>query len=74
MDFSVKKEWSAWNYTSESGAKNQVAGYSVGYDINQGNEGAGMFEFITIRGARHEVKGQHTYMVTEKRFSEILWA
>ena len=55
MDFPIKDPWHSWEYTSISGATGQVGGYAVEYDIKQGNEGEGRFEFITIRGARHEV-------------------
>jgi len=53
MGFPVQTAWHAWLYTSESGATNQVAGYAVKYTTT-GKTGAS-FEFITVRGGRHEV-------------------
>jgi hypothetical protein len=53
MGYPVNKAWHAWSYTSESGAPNQVAGYAVKYDV--GGSSANGFQFITIRGGRHEV-------------------
>jgi carboxypeptidase C (cathepsin A) len=53
MGFAVNKSWHAWLYTSESGATNQVAGYAVKYTTT-GKAGTG-FQFITVRGGRHEV-------------------
>jgi carboxypeptidase C (cathepsin A) len=50
MGFPVSKGWHAWYYTSEAGAANQVAGYAVKYTVTGGS-----FEFITVRGGRHEV-------------------
>lgn len=59
MGFPVRTAWHPWTYTSTSGAENQVAGYSVEYDISSGevddNSHSGSFEFITVRGGRHEV-------------------
>jgi carboxypeptidase C (cathepsin A) len=54
MGFPVNASWHAWLYTSESGAQDQVAGYAVKYTTNSKVAGAG-FEFITVRGGRHEV-------------------
>ena len=53
MGYSVKKSWHSWAYTSSSGATNQVGGYAVEYDVSA--LGDGSFEFITVRGGRHEV-------------------
>jgi len=53
MGFPVTTPWHAWLYTSESGAPNQVAGYAVKYTTT-GKTGSG-FEFVTVRGGRHEV-------------------
>jgi len=53
MALPVNKSWHAWLYTSESGATDQVAGYATKY-TTQGKPGTG-FEFITVRGGRHEV-------------------
>jgi carboxypeptidase C (cathepsin A) len=53
MGYTVKNPWHAWKYTSSEGHSNQVAGYAVNYDVSK--EGSGKFEFITIRGGRHEV-------------------
>eukprot|EP00602_Paraphysomonas_sp_CaronLab_P004870 CAMPEP_0185024084 /NCGR_PEP_ID=MMETSP1103-20130426/6997_1 /TAXON_ID=36769 /ORGANISM="Paraphysomonas bandaiensis, Strain Caron Lab Isolate" /LENGTH=485 /DNA_ID=CAMNT_0027556943 /DNA_START=59 /DNA_END=1516 /DNA_ORIENTATION=- len=53
MGFSVKDSWHAWTYTSSAGNTNQVGGYAVNYDVSE--MGSGSFEFITVRGGRHEV-------------------
>jgi len=53
MGYSVNRSWHAWLYTGESGTTGQVAGYATRYNT-QSKPGAG-FEFITIRGGRHEV-------------------
>ncbi|CAE7624272.1 CTSA, partial [Symbiodinium microadriaticum] len=53
MGYSIKKSWHSWAYTSTSGATNQVGGYAVEYDVS--GLGDGSFEFITVRGGRHEV-------------------
>jgi len=53
MGYPVTKGWHAWYYTSESGAPNQVAGYATQYNV--GSTTTGSFEFITVRGGRHEV-------------------
>jgi len=54
MGYSVTTPWHAWNYTSESGATNQVAGYATKYNT-QNPSASSSFEFITVRGGRHEV-------------------
>ena len=51
----TKAEWHPWKYTSDNGAENQVAGYAVSYDVSKVGEGKGTFEFITVKGGRHEV-------------------
>lgn len=53
MGYPVKNSWHAWTYTSPSGATNQVAGYAVEYDVS--SMGTGSFEFVTVKGGRHEV-------------------
>jgi serine carboxypeptidase-like clade I len=53
MGYPVKKSWHSWTYTSPSGATNQVAGYAVEYDVS--SVGTGSFEFVTVKGGRHEV-------------------
>lgn len=53
MGFSKITPWHSWAYTSPSGATNQVAGYAVNYDVSA--LGSGSFQFITIKGGRHEV-------------------
>lgn len=53
MGFSKKSSWHAWTYTSPAGNSNQVAGYAVNYDVSE--LGSGSFQFITIKGGRHEV-------------------
>jgi len=53
MGYPVKEGWHAWTYTSAEGNENQVAGYAVNYDVSA--LGNGSFEFLTIRGGRHEV-------------------
>ena len=55
MGLPTAKEWHPWKYTSASGAENQVAGYAVEYDVSGVGEGKGTFEFITVKGGRHEV-------------------
>lgn len=59
MGFPVKTAWHPWTYTSTDGNENQVAGYAVEYDTNSGKTDddavKGSFEFITVRGGRHEV-------------------
>jgi cathepsin A (carboxypeptidase C)/serine carboxypeptidase-like clade 1 len=52
MGFPVKSAWHAWKYTSLSGAVDQVAGYATSYDVSA--LGGGSFEFVTIKGGRHE--------------------
>lgn len=46
----VKNSWHSWSYTSPEGNDNQVAGYATGYNVAGGN-----FQFITVKGGRHEV-------------------
>lgn len=53
MGFPVKTSWHAWTYTSTEGNANQVAGYATGYDVSA--LGSGSFEFVTVKGGRHEV-------------------
>lgn len=53
MGFPVKTSWHHWAYTSTEGNTNQVGGYAVDYDVSA--LGSGSFQFITIRGGRHEV-------------------
>lgn len=53
MGYTVKNSWHPWSYTATSGATNQVGGYAVEYDVS--SLGSGSFEFITVRGGRHEV-------------------
>lgn len=53
MGYVAKDSWHAWKYTSVEGNDNQVAGYAVNYDVS--SLGSGKFQFITIRGGRHEV-------------------
>ena len=53
MGLPVKKAWHAWKYTSLNGNTNQVAGYATEYDVSQlGTKGS--FDFVTIKGGRHE--------------------
>jgi len=56
MGLPVKTAWHPWMYTAISGATNQVAGYATAYDVSQLADGnaKGSFEFITIKGGRHE--------------------
>jgi carboxypeptidase C (cathepsin A) len=53
MGYAASSAWHAWSYTSALGNENQVAGYAVEYDVT--SKGSGSFQFITIRGGRHEV-------------------
>lgn len=53
MGYSVSKAWHPWTYTSTAGNANQVAGYATAYDVSA--LGKGSFEFVTVRGGRHEV-------------------
>lgn len=53
MGLPLKKQWHPWTYTSVLGHANQVAGYATQYDVT--GLGGGSFEFITVKGGRHEV-------------------
>jgi len=53
MGYDAVNAWHPWTYTSTAGNENQVAGYAVEYDVSA--LGSGSFEFITVRGGRHEV-------------------
>ncbi len=53
MNFPIKNDWHSWQYTSANGNTNQVAGYATEYDVSA--LGSGSFEFITVKGGRHEV-------------------
>lgn len=53
MGLPVKTAWHSWTYTSTTGNSNQVAGYATEYDVSA--LGSGSFEFITVKGGRHEV-------------------
>ena len=53
MGFPISKHWHPWLYTSLSGNTNQVAGYAIQYDVK--HLGRGSFEFVTVKGGRHEV-------------------
>jgi len=55
MGFETAKSWHAWTYTSTLGNENQVAGYATKYDVSGVGSGTGSFEFITVKGGRHEV-------------------
>ena len=54
MGFPKLNPWHKWAYTSTSGAENQVGGYAVAYDVSSLSSTT-TFEFITVRGGRHEV-------------------
>jgi serine carboxypeptidase-like clade I len=41
--------------SSLSGNENQVAGYATEYDVSKVGAGVGSFEFVTVKGGRHEV-------------------
>merc|ERR1712100_142069 len=53
MGYPVSDSWHHWTYTSTAGNTNQVAGYAVNYDVS--SLGSGSFQFITVKGGRHEV-------------------
>jgi serine carboxypeptidase-like clade I len=53
MGLPVKNDWHSWSYTSTDGNANQVGGYATEYDVS--NMGTGSFEFIVVKGGRHEV-------------------
>eukprot|EP01041_Mallomonas_annulata_P004032 gene4032-8027_t len=53
MGFDAKSHWHPWTYTSLAGNSNQVAGYAVEYDVS--TMGTGSFQFVTVKGGRHEV-------------------
>ena len=53
MNLPIKNDWHAWSYTTPEGFSNQVAGYATQYDVSA--MGDGSFEFITVKGGRHEV-------------------
>lgn len=55
MGYTVKKSWHPWTYTSTEGNTNQVAGYATAYDVSVEGTGSGSFQFVTVRGGRHEV-------------------
>lgn len=58
MGFPVRSPWHSWTFVSSDGNENQVGGYAVEYDVSNGNDDdkvKGSFEFITVRGGRHEV-------------------
>ncbi len=48
MDYNIKKPWHPWSYYSGNTTGEQVAGYSVEYDVS--HLGKGSFEFKTVRG------------------------
>lgn len=50
----VSKPWHAWKYTTLEGYANQVGGYATSYDVSALG-GKGSFEFVTVKGGRHEV-------------------
>lgn len=51
MNLPIKNDWHSWSYTSAAGNENQVGGYATEYEVGSG----GSFEFITVKGGRHEV-------------------
>jgi hypothetical protein len=53
MGLPVSSSWHPWTYTSIAGNANQVAGYATAYDVSA--LGSGSFEFVTVKGGRHEV-------------------
>ena len=53
MGLPIKNDWHPWDYTSANGNANQVGGYATEYDVSK--LGKGSFEFITVKGGRHEV-------------------
>ena len=53
MGYEALSPWHAWTYTSSLGNENQVAGYATAYDVS--SMGSGSFQFVTVRGGRHEV-------------------
>lgn len=55
MGFPVEKSWHSWAYTSANGNDNQVGGYATKYDVSGVGAAKGSFEFITVKGGRHEV-------------------
>ena len=42
-------------FTSLAGNANQVAGYATKYDVSNVGDKVGSFEFVTVKGGRHEV-------------------
>jgi len=54
MGFPTRNPWHKWDYTSVNGVENQVGGYAVSYDVSSLGSNH-LFEFITVRGGRHEV-------------------
>jgi carboxypeptidase C (cathepsin A) len=54
MGYPIMNPWHAWKYDSEQGNPDQVAGYAVQYVTNGVAPNSG-FQFITVRGGRHEV-------------------
>ena len=53
MGIPIKNDWHSWSFTSANGNANQVGGYATEYDVSE--MGTGSFEFITVKGGRHEV-------------------
>ncbi len=53
MGLPVSNAWHQWTYTAQDGGAGQVAGYATEYDVSSMGEGS--FEFITVKGGRHEV-------------------
>eukprot|EP00607_Mallomonas_marina_P002197 CAMPEP_0182437242 /NCGR_PEP_ID=MMETSP1167-20130531/84912_1 /TAXON_ID=2988 /ORGANISM="Mallomonas Sp, Strain CCMP3275" /LENGTH=643 /DNA_ID=CAMNT_0024630087 /DNA_START=54 /DNA_END=1985 /DNA_ORIENTATION=- len=53
MGYEATSNWHPWTYHSSAGQSNQVAGYAIEYDVSALGEGS--FQFITIKGGRHEV-------------------
>jgi len=53
MGYPVKAGWHSWDYPSSRDSSWQLAGYATEYDVSA--LGKGSFEFITIKGGRHEV-------------------
>ena len=68
MGYDVQDSWHPWTYSSSAGASNQVAGYAVNYDVSM--FGKGTFQFITVKGGRHEVPASAPAQALEmlKRF------
>lgn len=63
MGFPIRKPWHPWTYSSPLKGAGQVGGYAISYTVKsdlataaaKGEAAVKGFDFVTIRGGRHEV-------------------